>query len=229
VIQGAVFCPHPPLLVPQVAQGAAPELDDLRAACRTAIRRVATGGQIVVLGSGPRWTAHPATARGTLGGFGVPLEIPLGADGPGAVELPLSLTIGAWLLRDALGPNNGATGWSVGPQDEHDPGQVVPDDDNEYVLLVMGDGSARRSTSAPGYLDDRAAGFDAQVAAALGSGIGHRLHLDMDLGRELLAAGVPAWDEAAWHLEPAEFDAELLYDAAPYGVGYFVAAWTRRG
>jgi hypothetical protein len=24
------------------------------------------------------------------------------------------------------------------------------------------------------------------------------------------------------------FDADLLYAAAPYGVGYFVAAWTRR-
>jgi hypothetical protein len=25
------------------------------------------------------------------------------------------------------------------------------------------------------------------------------------------------------------FDAELLYDAAPYGVGYLVAAWRSRG
>jgi hypothetical protein len=227
VIQGAVFCPHPPLLIPQVAQGAAPELDDLRVACRTAIRRVATGARIVVVGAGPNWTAHGPTARGTLAGFGVPLEVPLGSDAPGAVELPLALTVGAWLLRDALGPATGATGWSVGPDGGNHRGLLVPDDDGRYALLVMGDGSARRSTTAPGYLDERAAGFDANVSAALGSGVGHRLHLDLELGAELLADGVRAWDEVAWELEPSEFDAELLYDAAPYGVGYFVAAWTR--
>ncbi|MFN2560267.1 MAG: hypothetical protein ABR571_03070 [Jatrophihabitans sp.] len=228
MIQGAVFCPHPPLLIPQVAQGAAPELGDLRAACRTAIRRVATGARIVVVGAGPRWTAHGPTARGTLAGFGVPLEVPLGSDAPGAVELPPSLTVGAWLLRNALGPDTGATGWSVGPDDKW-PSPLVPADTGPYVLLVMGDGSARRSTSAPGYLDDRAAGFDADVAAALASGEGDRLHLDRKLGAELLADGARAWDAAAGQLEPFEFDAEVLYDAAPYGVGYFVAAWTRAG
>jgi hypothetical protein len=25
------------------------------------------------------------------------------------------------------------------------------------------------------------------------------------------------------------YDAQLLYDAAPYGVGYFAAVWTPRG
>jgi hypothetical protein len=229
VIQGAVFCPHPPLLIPQVAQGAAPELDDLRAACRTAIRRVATGAQIVVIGAGPRWAGHGPTTRGTLAGFGVPLEVPLGSDAPGRVELPLSLTVGAWLLRDALGPDSGATGWSVGPDDTNYPDHVVPNDDGRYALLVMGDGSARRSTTAPGYLDERAAAFDAAAATALASGVAHRLHLDLELGAELLADGARAWDAAAGQLEPFQFDAELLYDAAPYGVGYFVAAWTRAG
>jgi hypothetical protein len=226
VIQGAVFCPHPPLLVPQVAQGAAPELDDLRGACRTAIRRVAPRGPIVVLGSGSGRQAHPPTARGTLAGFGVPLEIGLGSDTAGAVELPLSLTIGAWLLRDALGPESGATGWSVGPDGEHDP-SLLAAGEKDCVLLVMGDGSARRSIAAPGYLDERAAEFDADVAAALRSGSGDRLAVDLELGDELLASGPRVWREAARLLGAAEFNAELLYDAAPYGVGYFVAAWTR--
>ena len=33
------------------------------------------------------------------------------------MELPLSLTVGAWLLRDAVGPNCGAIGYSVASVD----------------------------------------------------------------------------------------------------------------
>lgn len=221
-IRGAAFCPHPPLLVPDVAQGAAPELAELRAACRTAIRRVMTHGvQPLVIGAGPRDAVHGPTARGSLAGYGVPVEIPLGSDGPGAVELPLSLTIGAWLLRDALGPECGAVGLQV-CRGELDP----PVDDAPVALLVMGDGSARRSTAAPGYLDERAARFDAAVADALKSGDASALGTDAGLGAELLAAGVPAWRAAGELLEAGSWDAELLYDDAPYGVGYFVAVWT---
>jgi hypothetical protein len=218
MIAAVAFCPNPPLLIPTVAQGAAPELDDLRAACRAAITRIAASGKrIVVIGSGPATSAHPATARGTFAGFGVPLEVSLGSDEPGPLELPLSLTVGAWLLRDALGSNNGATGFSV-----HDDVPVLDD----CALLVMGDGSARRSTAAPGYLDDRAAAFDAEVVAALRSGTGGALaRLDNALGTELLAAGLPAW-RAAGALLTGTYDAEVHYDAAPYGVGYFVAIWT---
>lgn len=218
MIVGAAFLPHPPVLVPEVAQTAAPELDALRAACRIAIERVAAPGRaLCVLGSAPRTRPHAATARGTLAGFGVPLEIPLGSDDPGPVELPLSLTIGAWLLRDCLGAGNGATGWSVGPD--------LPElgVDEPTALLVMGDGSARRSTAAPGYLDPRAESFDRRVAAALGAGA----PIPVDGAEELLVAGVDAWRAASAVLGGTAWDAELHYDDAPYGVGYFVASWTR--
>lgn len=226
MIHAVAFCPHPPLLVPLVAQGAAPELDELRAACRTAIGRVAgLGRELLVIGSGDRWQQHGATARGSLAGYGVSLEIPLGSDEPGPVELPLSLTIGAWLLRETLGPDCGATGLSVG---EHDAG-AVPGAAAPTALLVMGDGSARRSASAPGYLDARAAGFDAQLVRALHGGAREALQVDVQLGDELLAAAPRAWSAARPLLDGALYRAELLYDAAPYGVGYFVATWMRDG
>ena len=37
---GAAICPHPPLIVPELAAGAAAELDELRAACDQAVARL---------------------------------------------------------------------------------------------------------------------------------------------------------------------------------------------
>jgi hypothetical protein len=220
VIVSAAFCPHPPVLVPAVAQGAGPELDDLRAACIEAITRIAAPGRrLAVLGAGPRTRRHAANARGSFAGFGVPVEVGFG-DGTGPVELPLSLTVGAWLVREALTEVD-ATGYSV--SDATAPGELSDD----VALLVMGDGSARRSIAAPGYLDDRAEGFDAEVVGALRSGEPARLAaVDPALGADLLAAGAPCWPAAAELLAGRSYRAAVSYDAAPYGVGYFVAVWT---
>jgi len=257
VISGVAFCPQPPLLVPEVASGAAAELDALRGACRAAISTVCAGRQPVLIGSGPRSQVHSPLARGSLAGFGVPGELHLGAPtnggppanedggtpssegvaaggvaggGGGKLELPPALTVGAWLVRDALGSRSGARGFSVGPDFASRPAAVellTLAEASDVALVVLGDGSARRSTGAPGYLDERAAGFDAAVAEALRSGDGRELEkLDGDLANELLAGGVPAWHAAAAVLLEQTYAAQLSYDEAPYGVGYFVAAWT---
>ena len=56
----------------------------------------------------------------------------------------------------------------------------------------MGDGSARRTVKAPGYLDPAAEPFDARVATALAAGdAGALAGLDPAEGERLLAAGVP--------------------------------------
>ena len=97
------------------------------------------------------------------------------------------------------------------------------------AYLVVGDGSARRSERAPGYVDPRAEPFDAAVAAALAAGDAGALRdLDPALGADLLAAGVPAWRAVGHALAGHRYAADLLYDAAPYGVGYFVAFWAAR-
>ena len=252
MISGVAFCPQPPLLVPEVASGAADELDGLRAACRAAIATVCGGRRPVLLGAGPVSLAHSSLSRGTLAAFGVPGEIGLdssnnagraasagvtGGQG-GALELPPSLTVGAWLLGDALGAGTGARAFSVGKDFATSRAAVELlqlAETADVGLVVLGDGSARRSTSAPGYLDERAAAFDADVAAALRSGDGARLgQLDGELAADLLAGGVPAWHAAAAVLADVgrdahlSYDAQLSYDGAPYGVGYFVATWLPR-
>jgi hypothetical protein len=235
VILGAAFLPNPPVLVPAVASGAAGELEPLRRASSEALLRVHSDGvrQLAVLGAAETSAMHSPVARGSLSGYGVSLEVHLGSPGcGGAVELPLSLTVGAWLVEQALGPSSGAVGFSVGPDFASSRAAVellAFAESAPLALVVMGDGSARRSTTAPGYQDPRAEPFDATVAAALRDGDGEALaDLDDVLGAELLAAGVPAWRAAGALLAGGSYDAELLYAQAPYGVGYFAAAWTAR-
>jgi hypothetical protein len=181
VLLAAAICPHPPLLVPEVAAGAAYETDDLRAACRAAVATLAPYDTVVAGGS------------------------------------PQALEVGAWLLPGAPG---------VVVAGAADGAALVADRD--VALLVMGDGSARRSLAAPGYLDERAAPYDAAVAAALrDADTGALLALDPALDDALLVAGRAAWQALAGAAHGARWRGELLYDAAPYGVGYFVATWTR--
>ena len=66
------------------------------------------------------------------------------------------------------------------------------------ALLVMGDGSARRSLKAPGHLDPRAEPFDAEVEQAVRAGrLGALLELDEALARDLMVTGRPAWQVLA--------------------------------
>lgn len=241
MLVAAAVCPCPPLLVPEAAAGAAPELDGLRAACDEALRTVldAEPELIVVVGPGAAADSawHDQGAPGSLRPYGVAVDVRLGAAGAGGAgvpvlrsPLPLSLTVGAWLLERA-GWRGPVRGLEVGegrewPANSED-GVRVAALAGRVGLLVMGDGSARRDLKAPGYLDERAEEADAGIAAALTrTGSGHFLPwLDADLARELMISGRSPWqvlDGAA----DAGLGGRLLYDEAPYGVGYFVASWS---
>ena len=227
MISSVVFCPQAPVLIPDLAQQAAPELDDLRAACRAALRRALPDGvRPVLIGAGPEAADFADNARGTLAGFGLALEVPLGSDAPGPVALPPALTVGAWLLRDALGADNRAVAYAVPPEGRHLPHFA----DEQVGLVVLGDGSARRTEKAPGYLDERAIGFDAFLADVLRQGNGAGLaprELEQRGASELLVSGLPAWTAVHPLIDTHTWAARLLYEGAPYGVGYFVAVWTR--
>lgn len=228
MISGVAFCPQAPALVPDVGRGLEAELGGVRAACRTAIRRVVTpGSRVAVVGSGARTASFGPRSRGSFAAFGADVVVPLGSDADGPVELPPSLTVGAWLVRDALGADTGARGYAVTGG-----AGLLTAFDEPTALIVVGDGSACRSLRAPGHLDERAEATDLEIAKILAGGDGSSLHGVAGfggLGAELLIAGGPAWDAVAWELEPLDWDAELLYDDAPFGVGYFVAAWMPAG
>ena len=238
MLVSAAVCPHPPLLVPGLAGANVAELDDLRAACLGAIDavRVTEPEVLVVVGTGDANRRHPAGSRGSFASYGVDLEVTLpgrNAHGGGDHGLPLSLAVGAWLLTESAWTGH-VGGLEVDAASSTAEcrrlGAVVAQEADRVGMLVMGDGSARRSAEGPGYPDPRAEVFDAEVVEALRAGDpAGLLAIDPVLAADLQAAGRAAWQVLAGASEDVVFDAEVTYDAAPYGVGYMVAVWERHG
>ncbi|MEI7032936.1 class III extradiol dioxygenase subunit B-like domain-containing protein [Streptomyces pratensis] len=240
MLVAAAVCPCPPLLVPEVAAGAAPELDAARAACLDALGVLAAARpELLVLvgpGDGRAAGTRAVNGRGTFRGVGVDLDVTLG-DAPeegaaaGRPPLPQSLAVGAWLLGRARWAGAPVEGLAVGVRTDAEEcetaGRALARRAGRVALLVMGDGSACRTLKAPGYLDERAAAFDARAAAALGAADLEALtSLDMTLADELQAAGRAPWQLLAGAARGAGLTGRLLYEDAPYGVGYTVAVWS---
>jgi hypothetical protein len=219
------FCPCPPLLLPAVAGRAATDTAGLRTACAAAVGALlgAAPEAVVVVGGagGGRFGAGDA---GDLRGHGVDLEVPFaGPPQRGGRRTPLALTVGAWLLDRA-----GHTGTRIGTGPDGLAG-VLAGLDGPVGVLAMGDGSARRTLKAPGYLDPAAGPFDAAVAAALAAGDAPALAaLDPAEGERLMAAGVPTWRAVGAALTGRAVTGRLHADEAPFGVGYLVADWQVR-
>ncbi|WP_329248928.1 class III extradiol dioxygenase subunit B-like domain-containing protein [Streptomyces canus] len=237
MLVAAAVCPCPPLLVPPVAAGAAPELDGARAACTDALGVLAAArpDRLVVVGPaeqsgrGP----HPQGARGSFRGFGVEVDVRLGpGQGPAPQgPLPTSLAVAAWLLDRVGWSDAPIEGLGVGeplePERCIQTGRKIATRAERVALLVMGDASACRTVKAPGYLDERAAPFDAEVARALGAAdVAALKALDAELAYELKASGRACWQVLAGAAEGADLGGSLLYEDAPYGVGYVVATWS---
>ncbi|MFE0677525.1 class III extradiol dioxygenase subunit B-like domain-containing protein [Streptomyces sp. NPDC058867] len=237
MLVAAAVCPCPPLLVPEVAAGAAPELDAARAACADALGVLAASrpDRLVVVGPAAEDEpgTHPEGAPGSFRGFGVDLDVRLGGEkaADSARPLPVPLAVAAWLLE--------RTGWADAPIE----GLAVADGldaercagtgigiaagPDRVAMLVMGDASACRTLKAPGYLDERAEPFDTAVARALGTADLDALDaLDAELARRLKVSGRAPWQVLAGAARDSGLSGSLLYEDAPYGVGYVVAAWS---
>ncbi len=96
-------------------------------------------------------------------------------------------------------------------------------------ILVAANGSAMRTEKAPGHFDERSAGFDKRVGAALAAGDLEALAgLDLALAAELWAGDDAAVLAALGRRLAAGSrvaSASVDYDDAPYGVQYWVVRW----
>ncbi|MCW0215544.1 MAG: hypothetical protein OJJ54_19485 [Pseudonocardia sp.] len=233
-----VVLPQPPLLVPELATGAAAETEELRSACRTAAARLAAvAPEWIAVGADPggRRTVGPGTS-GTFAGFGADVRVSLDGRAPAADPDPglaLPLLIAAWAA--------GTTGAPVRIRGELVAPDATPDEcarlgaelaaecaaaPGPVGLLVLGDGAATHTDKAPGHFDERARSFDDTVAKALESADAAALAaLDPEVSAELWAAGRAPWQVLAGAC-PQGRRGELLHSSAPYGVAYHVAVWT---
>jgi hypothetical protein len=255
MIAAAAICPSAPLLARELT-GQADVLPELRAACAAAVARLLAAAPDVVAVAGPAaatgtWDPAGELSLASYGGRPAPGNGKgryAGRPGPGpgrpdaGPPLPLALGIGALLLDEAgyRGPRilQGIAGY--------EPaagclvlGRNIAASASRVALLAVGDGTARRSASAPGYLDERAAPFDEAVERAVREGdLPAIAGLDPALAAELMAAGRPAWQalagalaagrpaaphSAAEHPAPGRLRTEILYSGAPFGVAYLVA------
>jgi hypothetical protein len=192
---------------------------------------------------------HPQGTAGTLRPFGVTVDVTLGPalatsprdDGatPGPLEphgpvLPLSLTIGAWLLGEQ-GPSQRCPVEGVEVAPDADPaacaalGAALAARADRVALLLMADGGARRGPQAPGYADPRAVpADDALVAALAAADVDALAALDPVLAADLLVQGRAALQVLAGAAGGAPWQGRVLATQDPYGVLYVVATWTGR-
>jgi hypothetical protein len=188
----------------------------------------------VAVGGAGHTAEYPPRAGGSLRDFAVPY-----ATG-GGPALPLSLTIGKWLLDGAGRPLPPLAWWGIAatalPADCLSLGEKLAALAPRVALLALGDGPARRARGVPGAADPGADRYDEQVTAAVAAADpGALAALDPRQDDELFVAGRAAWQvlagAAAGTVSPAAqaggFTARLRYAAAPFEVSYYVATWLR--
>ncbi|KAA9159940.1 hypothetical protein FPZ12_018765 [Amycolatopsis acidicola] len=223
MITHVAVVPHPPLVVPELSPGPDAGLTELREACLDAVKRL-----------GDRWTAVGAHTEnvvlsdvaGSFRGYGADVRVRLAEEATEST-LPLPALVAGWLRAQA---GAGSVEMHLVAADT-EPAECARigkqlDDSGATGLLVLGDGSNRHGPRSPGSEDERAPGFDSDVAKALQTAdAGALLEIDPALARSLGAGGRVPWQVLAgvgdgWR-------PELLYSEAPFGVGYHVAVWER--
>ena len=220
MIATAALCPSAPLLAPGLS-GAQPALPELREATAQAVARLLDPAPDLVAVVGP--AAETATwPAGTAVDFG-----PFRGQATTGPALPLSLALGATFLKNA-GYTGALLFQGVAPdatrQTCAELGTALGEAAGTVALLVVADGTTRRSLKAPGWFDERAAGFDADVERAVRDGdLPALLGLDTDLAAELQATGRSSWQVLAAAVGEKACRARVDYADAPLGVGYLVA------
>jgi hypothetical protein len=195
---------------------------------------------IVVVGVGEQTRAFGARGRLDLAAYGPALAL-TGSDGDGrdltgqqessadgsAEPVPLPLGLGRRLLDQAGYAGQLALQTVDNMASAADCaalGARLAATTARVALLVMADGSARRSLKAPGYLDERSFPFDAQVTEAIRTGdMAALLALDASLAGDLMATGRPAWQVLAGAMGDQTPASVIRYSDDPFGVAYLVA------
>ncbi|MCV7236280.1 hypothetical protein H7J49_27880 [Mycobacterium branderi] len=237
------------MLIPDVVGEVGEGWDRLRAACLEAVRQLnvpvydgkhapaADAPHLVVIVGGDDTTRSfdPSGAYGSLLSNGIYWEYGWGSDSEDAQPLPLSLTLGYWLLLTAKPAGMivadiafQAIDFDASPQECVALGQDLAGRAERVAMLVMGEGSTCMTASGREWWGKRARLCDTKVLRALEQADADALaRLDPT---EFLqtATGRAAWQVLGGAGSGQRFHGRLHGDTAVSGLGYFVASWAQR-
>jgi hypothetical protein len=226
VLSAIAIIPSPPVIVPELATGAATELADLRDAVFAAAS--ALPDRWVAIGAGPRDDVVEPQAVGTLAGYGADVRVMLAPGSSGTPSrLPLCALITGW-VRAQVSPLASAEVRSYADGHGVDAALArgrslraeIDAEVDEIGVVVVADGAHTLTPPAPGGFDPDSIPVQAALDDALASG-------DVSALTRLPEGivGRVAYQVLAGLAEPAPRSASELYRGAPYGVGYFVGVW----
>lgn len=226
MLSAIAIVPSAPVMVPQLASGAAGELTDLRTAAVAAAS--ALPARWVAVGVGRDDAVVGPQQHGTFAGYGVDIPVALSPDPDGPVTaLPLCALITGW-LREQAAPDAHAEVRVCADGIDADAAQergrelrteldAVAD---PVGLLIVADGAHTLTPSAPGGHDPDSVPVQAALDDALGSGNVAALTQLPDS-----IVGRVAFQVLGGATQAGVRSAKELYRGAPYGVGYFVGTW----
>jgi hypothetical protein len=230
VLTAIALIPSAPVMVPELATGAAAELSELRAAVCSAAGELPK--RWVAVGVGSTDEVIGSEAVGTFGGYGVDVRVGL-ADGElvGVKQLPLCALITGWVrgqvspaaqaeVRVYPGELSGAAAVSRGRALRAELDGAA----DAVGVLVVADGANTLTQAAPGGYDPDSGAVQSSLDDALGSGDVSAL-IDLPNG----IVGRVAYQVLAGLAERPPREARELFRGAPYGVGYFVGVWVPAG
>ena len=226
MLSAIAIVPSAPVMVPQLASGAAGELAELRQAVVTAAASLPA--RWVAVGVGRADAVVGPDQVGTFAGYGVDLRITLSPAAGGApAELPLCALIAGW-VRGQANPEAQAEARLYSADHDADDALAhgrrlraeIEKAADPVGVLVVADGMHTLTAPAPGGYDPDSIPVQAALDDALAGGDGAALTRLPDT-----VVGRVAYQVLAGLTEPAPRSAKELYRGAPYGVGYFAGVW----
>ncbi len=245
----AAICPHPMMLIPDVA-GRSRRWNRLRVACQEAVGRLkipVVGGwhepswdapQLVAIVGGDDATRSfdPAGAYPSLFASGVRWTSGWGQAADDPQPLPLSLSLGCWLLGSSRPDDNGiivancafeSIDFDASLEDCAALGRDLAGRAERVAMIVIGEGSTCMTASDRAHHVTEADLYDKAVMRALEHG-------DYDALGRLGEGDRPTTGRAPWRVLAGaaaghKFEGRLHAHGRARDRGYFAASWTRRG
>lgn len=242
----AAICPHPMMLIPDIAGDTDRKWRRLRDACLESVRRlnipIFGGGQaiawnaphlvVIVGGDDTTRSFDPACAYGSLWSSGVRWNYGWGVDSEDPQPLPLSLTLGYWLMLNSRLGDRGvivsdgafqAVDFGASSRECVELGRDLAGRAERVAMIVMGEGSTCLTAADWAWNAERGRLSDRHVLRALSDG-------DADaLARIELhgtATGRAAWQVLAGAAGDQRFHGHLHANGSRRDRGYFAASWT---